>query len=537
MLHCIATLLLATLCLSSAANPSAKLDSGSIIGSYIGNLSVFQGIPFAAPPVGANRFRAPQPVQSWYIPKLTVLAAPGCPQMGFSTGVFSEDCLYANVYTPTNAVGPLPVFVFIYGGGYKFGDGYEFGLYDGKNLVEKHGYVLVTFNYRLGALGFMTLDELRAEDPNQSSGNYALQDQTFLLQWVQRNIAAFGGDPNRVTIGGESAGAFSVCFHLASQASQGLFHAAIMESGTCEAPEFFIPYQDKVSFSKYYAQQVGCPYDQNILSCLRGLNATQMITAKVQPSSNGTINGYYIPLLAPYMPWGPTIDGSSTGLYDIPLRLIRQGKWNNVPTILGFNHDEGTLFMKMLYEVVPGLNNPIQYDQVPLVLLHFFMQNQTSVDRILQTYPLNNYPNVETMVAQILRDAFFTCAGRRTLTAMFGTGQRSIFMYHNAYKGDWIDTSLYGVYHASELPFVFANEFPPVLHKFSPDDAYVADQIWGKYWSNMVYYQNPNGPSGNSWPAYDLDQKLNALFNIPVSVESDYIGHLCDVWDSIPQYN
>ena len=155
-----------------------------------------------------------------------------------------EDCLYLDVYAPAGATpaSNLPVMFFIYGGGFVFGDSYEFGFYDGKHIAKQHNVILVAANYRLSSFGFMALPQLMTE--SGTTGNYGVQDQRFALQWVQQNIRQFGGDPNRVTIFGESAGAMSVCYHVASPASAGLFHAAIVESGTASSPEFFVDYKD-----------------------------------------------------------------------------------------------------------------------------------------------------------------------------------------------------------------------------------------------------------------------------------------------------
>merc|ERR1719313_3049078 len=197
----------------------------------------FLGIPYAEPPVGDLRFRAPQPVnRSWGpSPRHAKTTPAPCPQFHLAGKILlgKEDCLYTEVFTPSKraANASLPVLVWIYGGAFILGDSEEFTIYDGQHLALRHDIVVVTFNYRLSGLGFFALPELQQEDPDGSVGNQALQDQQAALQWVQRNIAQFGGDPNRVTIAGESAGGFSVHWHLVSPRSKGLFHAAISQSG------------------------------------------------------------------------------------------------------------------------------------------------------------------------------------------------------------------------------------------------------------------------------------------------------------------
>jgi para-nitrobenzyl esterase len=190
-------------------------------------------------------------VTPWDQPRLTIAQANICTQLHVISflEIGSEDCLYLDVYVPPGmpANAKLPVMVWIYGGGYTVGDDWEFTLYDAQNLVKRSDVIIVAPNYRLGAFGFLSNPDLKAEDSKGSTGNYGLQDQNLALQWVQQNIANFGGDPSRVTIFGESAGAFSVCWHLVSPLSTGLFTAAIMESGTCDSTQFF--QEPKISFS------------------------------------------------------------------------------------------------------------------------------------------------------------------------------------------------------------------------------------------------------------------------------------------------
>lgn len=217
--------------------------------------------------------------------------------------------MYLDIYSPTtaNATSKLPVMVWIYGGGYVFGDNRELGLYDATNIVNAHQYVHVAMNYRLSALGFLALPGLRAEDPNHSTGNVALQDQQAALRFVQQNIAAFGGDPSQVTIFGESAGAFSVCWHLVSQTSKGLFKAAIMESGNCESSAFFYPVDDAMTWGKEYAETVGCDSathnDKELVECLRALPLDKVLNGGVAKRNFKGSEGTFHPLLYPFMPW------------------------------------------------------------------------------------------------------------------------------------------------------------------------------------------------------------------------------------------
>lgn len=272
---------------------------GPVKGFTSGTVQEWQSIPFAAPPTGPRRFAAPQPPTPWTdVKDATGLPWP-CPQIKLDGDLLfgNEDCLYLRVYRPAD-IAPgeqLPVMFWIFGGGFMLGDGLEFGFYDGTNLATKHRVVIVAPNYRVDVFGFLALPELAAEDPNNSTGNMALLDQRAAMQWTKQNIQAFGGDPNNIAIFGESAGGFSVCFHLASPGSRGLFNAAIMESGSCDTPQFFREYNMAISFSRSYAAAVGCPGNGSaLLDCLRSHNTEDLMRSLLDwfdpnwPWVNGT---------------------------------------------------------------------------------------------------------------------------------------------------------------------------------------------------------------------------------------------------------
>ncbi len=219
---------------SALADPQVKIEQGALSGAVDGGISVFRDIPFAAPPVGDLRWRSPQPAPAWTGTRDATLFGPVCPQALRTDGkpvpekhTENEDCLTANVWTP-NTGGKLPVMVWIYGGSFRQG-GSAFSIYDGMELAQ-HGVVVVTFNYRLGWLGFLDMPSLAAEHSGEPHGNYGLMDQVAALKWVQKNIASFGGDPSNVTIFGESAGGMSVNDLMVSPLARGLFDKAISES-------------------------------------------------------------------------------------------------------------------------------------------------------------------------------------------------------------------------------------------------------------------------------------------------------------------
>lgn len=262
-----------SLCLlvGASAAPSAPrpTKAGPVFTSRVsatahGNVTVFSSIPYAAPPLGALRFAAPAPVTPWTTAKDVSALPPSCLQLKLDDALFAgaEDCLYLSVSVPDACAGPgasCPVMVWIYGGAFILGDEWEFGFYDAANLAASRGVVVVAPQYRLGPFGFTALEALRAEDAGRSTGNAALQDQVAALRWTRDNAAAFGGDASRVTIFGESAGGFSICWLMVSQSAAGLFHRAIMESGSCDSPQFFVPLPAAVNFSLVYAGSLGCP--------------------------------------------------------------------------------------------------------------------------------------------------------------------------------------------------------------------------------------------------------------------------------------
>ncbi len=332
------------------------------------------------------------------------------------------------------------------------GDSFEFGWYDGVHLANKHNVIVVAANYRVGPFGFLALDELKAEDAHNSTGNVGLLDQRAALQWTQDNIAYFGGDPKKVTIFGESAGGFSVCWHLASPGSAGLFSGAIMESGSCDSPQFFQSYHYATEFGKIWAEAVGCGarVGAALLQCMRSLDTNHMMksvadwwnpdwpfTGQASRHGNASESGQHrakaglqlitdlvmrnsdsgaslrsggpaharrlqqarrlaahalLPALAPIMPWGAAIDGTQTALPDVPLKLIQAGKFNRVPTIFGTNQDEGSIFVPLLPLVAKGASFPPNNQSIVLALQRMFNMFNSSVLTPLIPQMLNAYP-------------------------------------------------------------------------------------------------------------------------------------------------
>lgn len=497
-------------------------------------VSAFYGIPFASPPVNSLRFSSPIPPTPWSNTRDCTHDEYYhiCPQFHITKKIFigSEDCLYMNIYVPKTAPPPggFPVMFWIYGGGFTIGDGYEFGFYRGKYLAATRDVIVVEHNYRLSALGLLALPELATESAFNSTGNYALQDQQEALAFVYRNIAQFSGNPKKIAIFGESAGAFSVCWHLVSPISAQYFSAAIMESGTCSAPEFFFSKPRAFLFGYEYAAGLGCnSTGQSVLECLRGKKVTELLNNSDWPDAGSHV----IPPLAPVMPFGPAIDGSPHGLLARPLDLLQAGQFARVPVLLGSNLNEGSIFITAVGKIVKGVKLPLDDLGFNLTMRHFF--NETTSDQIYSFYPLQPYKTNDARAAIILRDFFFTCSARRAARAVSSHGL-PVFLYQFTQKLDnWPDYVLLGDYHSIELPFVFDHQWPPVVHFFGPNEQKLSNTMT-LYWTNMAKYGTPNGKLDGEleWPAYSAGSDLNMVLEHPARTNVHLDAAQCDFWDA-----
>ena len=558
-----------------------------------GNVTVFASIPYGAPPVGALRFAAPAPVAPWSAAKDVSALPPSCLQLKLTDALYAgaEDCLYLSVSVPDACAAPgsaCPVMVWVYGGAFILGDEEEFGFYDAANLAASRGVIVVAPQYRLGPFGFTALEALRAEDAGHSTGNGAMQDQVAALRWTRDNAAAFGGDKERVTIFGESAGGFSICWLLVSQAAAGLFHRAIMESGSCDSPQFFVPLAAAVNFSLAYAGSLGCPVvpagsdDSATLACLRALPAATVLeaipdwwspcwplpAAKCVTGTDGSraavraravaalgaalqrgagaVPSPALPALSPLFPWGPAIDGAASGLRDMPLALIRAGSFNNVPMVLGTNKNEGSIFVPIFTLVVPGASFPPRDEDIPAMLRAALrMYNSSNVDAatqfILDFYPKSAYPPGADnfwRATDLITHFFFSCGTRRTARALALQGA-DVYLYQLNYNLSFaggLAYALLGDFHSSELPFVFANEWPPLIGTFTPADRALSDAVQ-TLWSNLAATGSPNqgAPPPVAWPKYSTAADQNLVLAPPplMRVESHLLSLKCDAWDEV----
>ncbi|KAJ3538855.1 hypothetical protein NM208_g5723 [Fusarium decemcellulare] len=458
-----------------------SLDTGLILGNprTASGVLEFLGIPYAAPPVKSLRWKPPQPVRKW---NETILAAtsygPSCysARMGDLTEPQSEDCLSINVWTKAQETcEKAPVMVWLYGGGFEFGWSNS-TVYNGTNLALD-GVVVVTFNYRVGVLGFLGLTELDDEQPN--SGNYGLQDQFAALRWVQENISRFGGDPENVTIFGESAGAHAVGLLMASGLSSGLFHKAIMQSGSFWSSEHgsLSTFQEARTRGSRYREKLGAAG----LAQLRALPAEEVNGAALWDDRTD-------PSLTAF---SPSIDGYV--LTDSPEVIFAKGGELDIPLLAGFNdHEEIPLFAG---RALPH-NTSQQYVDAMRV---FFGEH---ADQALLLYPGKTNDQATVSSLELIGDVVIGQPMFEAIDHHATHSRHKSFGYHFTYTSPYSPIAA----HLAEIAYVFGNlgpnPFIPSPALSSPADYKVAKAVMS-YWTNFAKTGNPNGPRLTYWPPYD----------------------------------
>ncbi|MFD2200046.1 carboxylesterase/lipase family protein [Shivajiella indica] len=460
--------------LSSCQEPipgQVKVSGGIIQGTVIDDLTIFKGIPFAAPPVGDLRWKAPQPVVKWEGVKQTLEYAPAPMQGGNPASGKSEDCLYLNVWTPAKSKKEkLPVLVWIYGGGFSFGSTSD-PVHNGEHLARK-GVVLVSIAYRVGQLGFLAHPELSEENPNVVSGNYGLLDQIAGLKWVKDNISAFGGDPDKVTIFGESAGGISVSMLCASPLAKGLFQQAISQSGGSFGPTRPTTFPGENMKTLEQAERVGLEYVQKLnassIAQLREIPAEELPMGMGLGGAWPIVDGYVIP--------------------DDQYKLYEAGKYNNVPVLLGYNSDEGLSFS-------PG-RNPEEYKE------NVNRRFGPFADELMEVYPVGD-TIVPRSARNLLRDAAFGWHTWSWAKLQNQTGKSPVYFYIFDQHPDFPEDSPqadHGTPHGVDVAYVFQN-LDPNNSKTSQTDLEIMEAM-GKYWTNFAKNGNPNGDGLPEWPVY-----------------------------------
>jgi para-nitrobenzyl esterase len=500
--------------LGSPPRESVKLDSGLISGSTVGDVRVFKGIPFAQPPIGELRWKPPLRVKPWTGIRPCNDFGPSCPQpdilrrvYGAKLGKTGEDCLYLNVWTGARGPGEKrPVMVWLHGGGYTMGSG-STSFYNGEALARQ-GAVVVTINYRLGIYGFLAHPWLSKESVHNSSGNYGLLDQIAALQWVRRNIAAFGGDPGRVTIFGESAGAGSVCLLMASPLARELFHRAIAESGSAFGSNRHLR-------EKWYGQEPAEKMGERAAAQLGAKSLPDLRSRSSESLLAISAAGAGTPAAPNTFVFVPIVDGWVVP--DDPAVLFEEGKQAAVPLIVGTNADEGSIFL---------LESPIK--TVEEYRSAARMQYGQYTDEVLKLYPAESSGEIRAAMNRNVTDSRFITGAR-----MFAKWQSKVsrsYLYHFTWVGPGPRAQL-GAYHASEIPHVFGTLSADQVAG-QPAEKIPSAAMMG-YWVRFAATGDPNGKGGVHWPAYQPASDQYIEFGTEIGVGSHLHQAGCDLFERV----
>jgi para-nitrobenzyl esterase len=472
-------------------------------------IRAFKGIPFAAPPVGELRWKEPQPVKNWQGVRKADKFGPMAMQravfgdMNFRSEGMSEDCLYLNVWTPAKSTKEkLPVLVYFYGGGFMAGDGSE-PRYDGENMAQK-GIVALTVNYRLGVFGFMAHPELTKESGKNASGNYGLLDQLAALRWVQQNIAAFGGDPKKVTIAGESAGSSSVCAQMASPLSKDLISAAIGESGSLLSllPATTLAQAEELGVN--FAKLTGA----TTLSDLRAMPAEKLLEATANPESprfRPIVDGYFLPKSA--------------------IAIFQAGEQARVPLLAGWNSEE------MNYRSILGEEAPTPENYKKAVEKLF----GEHADKVLKLYPASTQEQVTQSATAIAGDRFTGYSTWKWIDVHSKTSGKPVYRYFytrprppmtpemgdaapglagGVVRGTDAEAMkvppAQGAVHSAEIEYAMGNLSTNRVYAWTPED-YKVSQVMQEYFANFIKLNNPNGKNLPEWPAISVGKPVQVM--------------------------
>jgi para-nitrobenzyl esterase len=535
------SLLLLVLIASNAAaqtvtTPGGTFPSETYAGVVLNGTTDFLGIRYAAAPVRHLRFAAPTPppAVSGTIPATQF--GSSCPQTAspFGEASVDEDCLFLNIFIPDPPVSPnnrFPVMVFFPGGAFVFGESSD---YNGAPLAIQGNVIVVTINYRLGILGYLADTALDAHSGTGSSGNYGLRDQQFALQWVQQNISAFGGDPEKVTVFGESAGGFSVCANLVSPAAAGLFTRAITESGPCGSA---LPTKSEAETEGAgIAAALGCSQSTSaaVVSCLRALKVSEILTVQNAITSQDSI--------ASLTAFFPHVDGVL--IPQEPVLSLLSGQFNHVPLLMGTNHDEGRLFIAIDFDLNP-LAGPLTAAEYPTEVAAIAAatvaeggsgnnpQLVAKITRqILKEYPLSHYASPDLALSAVFTDSAFSCPSNLALNLT--SFQVPTFGYEFSDEHAPMAflppvTFPYGATHTDELQFLF-----PFGTNLTAGEQKLATTM-KQYWTTFAANGDPNVASQPFWPPsspfFDDDQSLKPA--VP-NVEFNFANtHKCNFWSAV----
>ncbi|XP_071352795.1 acetylcholinesterase-like [Trachinotus anak] len=512
---------------------------GKLLSVLGGNVRAFLGVPYGKPPLGKLRFRPPEPVERWegvrdattfpnscyQLPDTAFPAFKGAEMWNPNTPL-SEDCLYLNVWSPHfNKTQPqpsplAPVLVWIYGGGF-IGGTSSLDIYDGRFLSKSEGVVVVSMNYRLGAFGFLSLP-----DNNNIRGNAGLLDQRLALQWVANNIAAFGGDPSKVTLFGESAGSGSVGFHLLSPGSNGLFHRAVMESGSPNAPWGISSQTESWDRALRMASSLGCPTSPpaKLEACLQSADP-EKITVKQYDVTTSILSLVFVPV----------VDGDF--LPDKPEVLLSSGKFPKKEVLLGLNKDEGTYFL--MYGV-PGYTLTGESLITRQEFLHgvtLAMVDASDVARDAAIFQYTDWTDEKNrmknrdLLGSLFGDQQFVCPVTEFAQRYSQHGGKT-FLYlfdHRSSINPW--PIWMGVMHGYEIEFVFGMPLNASLG-YTKNEVNMTKKIM-KHWANFARTGNP-GIDGANWPAFTPEQQNYVTLNYnPPEHKTMMRARECHLWNKL----
>ncbi|MCP4750815.1 MAG: carboxylesterase family protein [Proteobacteria bacterium] len=512
--------------LAVPASDLIETGSGLVSGLLEGSenaVRAYKGIPYAAAPVGELRWKPPRPV-SWEGVRECREFGPACHQppvlermYNEPLGPVSEDCLFLNVWTPADTgQGRLPVMVWIHGGGFYLGSAID-SLTSGEALADQ-GAAVVSINYRLGIFGFFAHPQLSGESEHKASGNYGLLDQIFALQWIKDNISAFGGNPDCVTIFGESAGAASVALLMVSPPARGLFHRAITQSGSAYASfshlrETLYGLEPAENQGIRIVNDFGIGKDQDPIATLRSMEAEEL-SQRSKPVLRGFIQGsgnVYTPVV------------DNRVIPDDPGELFENGRINQVPLMSGTNADEMTLFLVGL-----EITDEETYDKM---LRQFFLGHSEAVKGL---YPVENGDRIGAM-NKILTDARMTAPTRSMVRAVSRNGEKSFLYYFTRSRPTRMGERL-GAYHAAEIVYVFNQLHRQSAKSYNETDLDLA-RTMSRCWCQFAATGDPNGQDLPRWPSYDETSARHLELGDTVTTGSNLNAKACDLFEGITTRN
>ncbi len=494
-------------------------DRGPIKGKRSNGANAFLGVPFAKPPVGEGRFAPPRDLDchSQVMPAIDYGHACAQSLLGVQSG--DEDCLFLNVWTPkVDSTAKLPVLFFVHGGAEVLGSSSQNGglgnLYEGASFARNQNVVVVSVNYRLGPLGFLSHPALDAETVGGTSGNYGLQDIITALEWTQANITKLGGDPKRVMLFGESAGALNTCALLASPLAKGRFTTALMESGACEAA----PPAVRAAQAKALIDDLKCKgTPSEIARCLRAKPVSKLTVEPLDSLSILPVTKIDLQA-AWYLGWGPTIDGKL--LTQRPIEAIRKGEHNHMPFVIGTNADETELFMPAIYNTC--------FD---VALDQYQRLGPDLASAVSQRYPCFSYLLARHAQVAWTTDAQFTCEARRIARAMAANQSQPVYRYRYTHIGRGSAMTLLRATHTAELPFVFdtVDAWGGVA---TPAEQKMTSALQS-YWASFAGTKTPRAPGAAAWPRYTTASERVLVLDQEPAAAAKPESDPCDLWDSV----